>query len=89
MILDGNVIGLVQENQAEEFTNIIRKIIKLETHKSFDKLKNISISFIPKKTKGVTTQIMPGIYLYSTEGRLTRQVFNIKGNQVETIDPFE
>ncbi|XP_011500009.1 PREDICTED: DNA-directed RNA polymerase I subunit RPA2 [Ceratosolen solmsi marchali] len=81
VILDGDVIGLIDEN-------IVTKVIdKLRILKISEKVPpTMEIVLIPKKN--VPSQY-PGIYLFTGPTRMMRPVKNLSVNKIELIGTFE
>ena len=62
---------------------------KVKRQEELKSLSGISIILVPKQTYGVNSPIMSGIFIYSTEGRMQREVLHLRSLKTETIDPFE
>lgn len=89
VILDGRFLGLVAKNKCVDFSNGIRKTLKSPHQSHFQTFHKISITVInPRKDLKKSTQF-PCVYLSLSEGRPLREVYNIGGGFIETIDPLE
>ena len=89
MILDGDILGVVGQDVAEEFVEKIRKQLKNFDDPHFVSFKTLSICLVKNNPLMKQSTQMPGIYLSLSEGRLLRKVFNMKNKFTEIIDPFE
>ncbi|KAK0089132.1 hypothetical protein PV325_008989 [Microctonus aethiopoides] len=82
VMLDGNVIGLIDDDIVTRVTNRLR-IIKVDGDKVPD---TMEIVVVPKKS--VPMQY-PGVYLFTGPARMMRPVINLAVNKVEFIGTFE
>lgn len=81
VLLDGKVIGFIEDSQVLEFVKKLRRIKKKETVLSI-----LEIGYVPKSNK--TTQY-PAIYLMTTPCRMMRPVTNLDTKKEELIGIFE
>lgn len=81
--LDGKVIGWVSDNGVQELVDSLRhcKIHSLHHFPS-----NMEICLVPKRR--VAAQY-PGVYIFTSPGRLIRPVTNLKHDKIELIGTFE
>ena len=83
VILDGKVLGHVPD----KIVNTLVRELRLMKARSQNKVPcSVEIGLIPKTTKA--TQY-PGIFLFSTPGRMLRPVYNLEAKSVEMVGTFE
>ncbi|XP_064456531.1 DNA-directed RNA polymerase I subunit RPA2-like [Ornithodoros turicata] len=83
VILDGKVLGYVEDDKAESFTRKLRCLKAAGLEKVPPTLE---IGFVPKTGK---PSQYPGIFLFSTVARMVRPVLNLATRTVEWIGTFE
>ncbi|KAG8229888.1 hypothetical protein J437_LFUL009752, partial [Ladona fulva] len=81
VMLDGKVIGFIQEDQAKSIEKQLR-MLKIEGLKV---PKMTEIVLVERKPRG----LYPGLYLFTSIARMMRPVFNIAAQAVEMIGTFE
>ncbi|KAL0271895.1 UNVERIFIED_CONTAM: hypothetical protein PYX00_005060 [Menopon gallinae] len=82
VLVDGKVIGFLPEANASQVVNNLR-MLKVEGEEI---PATTEIVFVPKKGKNSQ---FPGLFIFTTPGRLVRQVKNLALNKVELIGTFE
>jgi DNA-directed RNA polymerase I subunit RPA2 len=88
VILNGILLGYIEDTSANAFCDKMRKIKVLQEMPDVVS-KFLSICYIPTSSSGKSMQYK-GIYLYNTEGRPLRMVVNLKQQGMhEWIDPLE
>ena len=85
VILDGKVIGFVEDGLIKNFINALRRF-KVSKYKNFPD--TLEIGFIPKSEFTVSLQF-PGIFLFNCIARMVRKVKNLQLNKEEYIGPLE
>lgn len=85
VILDGNLVGYINDYLVKNFVNGLRKYKVLKTKNVPETLE---IGFIPKSVYNVSLQY-PGIFLFTCIARMVRKVKNLSLNQEEYIGPLE
>ena len=85
VVLDGRLIGFINENLVNNFIQGIRKN-KVLKQKSVPE--NMEIGFIPKSDYSVSLQY-PGLFLFNCLARMVRKVKNLALNNTEYIGPLE
>lgn len=89
VILDGLILGTIDEESSEEFVKKLRNLLKNPKNKKYSKFQKISLTLIKDNPNHKIKKQYPGIYLSLSEGRPIRKVYNIKNSFTEQIDPFE
>lgn len=89
VILDGSVLGLIPCKRALEFATGIRRVLKCGAQPLYAPFQTLSITAVVTRPNLKRVLQYPCVYLSLSEGRPLRQVYNVTGGFVETIDPLE
>lgn len=87
VILDGKIIGYVEEKRAQSLADSLREVKVKQSHPNIVPEK-ISITYVESSPYS-KDPIMPAVYLYTSLARPLRQVKNLIHDRLEWIDPFE
>ena len=87
VVFNGKVLGFLDPEIAQEFTDSLREIKVLQQHPDIVHAYT-SITYIPHSPFPKAMQFS-GIYIYTETGRPLRQVVNLVHNHLEWIDPLE
>lgn len=85
VILDGQLIGYINEYLVNNFVNGLRKC---KVFKQKHVPETLEIGFIPKSGSSVSLQF-PGVFLFTCLARMIRKVKNLQLNKEEYIGPLE
>lgn len=91
VVLNGRLIGHVHTNRVDELKNKLRYLKALATAfptNSSDVSKYMEICHLPRSNVSTYT-LYPGLYLFTTPGRMMRPVRNLHTNQIEYIGTME
>lgn len=85
VILDGAVIGFINDTLVQNFVTGLRKykVLKIK-----DVPETLEVGFVPKSVHSVSLQY-PGIFLFTCIARMVRKVKNLSLNKEEYIGPLE
>lgn len=95
VILNGQLIGYIDSNNIDDLTRKLRYVKALATQKSDNKLcqgisKYMEICKVPRTDLEKNTfSLYPGLYIFTSPGRMMRPVKNLVTNQTEYIGTME